>query len=496
MHHDASRASPHTPRRVHASPSRVLISGFWLLTSFTLLACQVQRPDVAAEVGRASGLQNAIVFRVDGEAAATEPTNGMLLPADAVRLALLHDPRVQISLAHVRMAEADANQARLLPNPILTVDLRFPTQAGSNTAFETTLTGDLIALLQKPGQIAAADKRLRAAARDALTTVLDLISEVHTAYSAARGTDTQIENLQSRSKILRQLREIARKRLAAGEGIRLDVLTLDCAVAQLELDLSDLQAQRDDQRLLLARLIGQPRSEATWQLEAWQSAGPETLAVESAWIDAALANRPEIESKLWELRALGDDYNAAAFAPLAGNSIGPHAEHDPEWRVGPTLATPLPIFDFGQAGREKIRAQQIAARHELAQQQFEVIQDIRSAYTAYRHAQESLVAVRDRLLPLQQQQLDQARLAYQSGEADLATLLLAETDLQMTLSKIIDLQEKTTVARVKLQRAAGGAAVAQRLEGPATAPPATTEPAGRPPAATLPTTQPRRGPRP
>jgi len=43
---------------------------------------------------------------------------GTLTPEAAVRLALAHDPRIQAALANVRVAEADANQARLLPNPI------------------------------------------------------------------------------------------------------------------------------------------------------------------------------------------------------------------------------------------------------------------------------------------------------------------------------------------------------------------------------------------
>jgi outer membrane protein TolC len=85
------------------------------------------------------------------------------------------------------------------------------------------------------------------------------------------------------------------------------------------------------------------------------------------------------------------------------------------------------------------------------------------------------------LLPLTRQQLEQAQIAYTAGEADLATLLLAQNDFELTLAKIVELQEKLRVARVKLQRAAGGAGIADQLAAPATQPTeATTRPVSQP----------------
>ncbi len=230
-----------------------------MLYGLPLVGCQTQRPDIGAQSAAFTGVENAIVFRTSAETATTMPVRE-LSPAQAVRLALAHDPRIQVALANVRVAEADADQARLLPNPVLSVDLRFPQSAGGVTAFESTLTADLVALLQKPGQIAAADHRLRGSAFTALTTVLDLISEVQMAYAAAWSTEQSIANADRRDKILHRLRDIAQKRLDAGDATKLDVLTLDAQIMQATLELDDLRQQRTEQRLLLARLIGQPRA--------------------------------------------------------------------------------------------------------------------------------------------------------------------------------------------------------------------------------------------
>jgi outer membrane protein, heavy metal efflux system len=445
----------------------------WVLCVL-LAGCHAQRPDVPGEAARLTGVEHAIVFHEQAEPVDLRGEIGQLTPARAVRLALEHDPRIQSAIAKVRAAEADANQARLLPNPIFGVDVRMPTKSGSNVAVETTLNEDLLGILQKPTAIRAADARLRAAASDALTTVLDVVAEVQTAYATAQSIEAGITNAEQRREILQKMRDIAQKRLDLGDATRLDVITLEAQVMQASFDLADLRLQRTEQRLMLARLIGRPRAAADWQLSAAETLGA-PLAHEGAWIDAALRHRPEIRAKIWELSALGEDLSGAAFAEFQGSDGGVHAEHDPQWRLGPTLTTPLPIFDWGQEARAKIAAQRVAARHDLLEQQREVIQDVRVAYATYAESQRTLAEAREKLLPLQKQQLDQAQRAYQAGEVDLATLLLAQNDYQLGLSRMVDLSAKLATARIKLERAAGGAGVAGKI--PATANNPTSRPA-------------------
>ncbi len=445
------------------------------LALWALAGCTATRPPVEQDIGAATGLGDAIVFRqtpepLDNLAGAPD---AQLTLDQAVRLAVLRDPRIQAALAHVRMAEADANQARLLPNPILNIDIRFPQESGANTAFEATLTGDLVSLLQKPAQIASADQRLRASAADTLVAALDVMNEVQQTYAEAQAAEAQLADAEAQQKRLGELRDMAHKRMDAGEGTKLETLALEGQWMEADLDLADARQTRQESRLKLAKLIGQPRSPAQWKLDAWAAAPASAPAPEAAWIDAALLQRPEIQSKRWELAALGDDLTAAEFSPLAGGEIGAHTEHDPEWRTGPTITTPLPIFDWGQASRAKIQAQQMAARHELSGAQADVIEEVRVAYAAYLQARQSLDAARRGLLPLLSQQLELARLSYQSGETDLATLLLVESEVRRSQARVTDLNAKVAQTRATLQRAAGGAAVAEKLEPPAATAPAT-----------------------
>jgi len=227
---------------------------------------------------------------------------------------------------------------------------------------------------------------------------------------------------------------------------------------ELDVDLEDLNWQATDERLALTRLIGQPSGAAEWKIAPWQPP-PNLSHAEQAWLIAAVQNRPELRAKEWELAALGAQRRGQNWSFLQGSDVGVHAEHDQTWAVGPTLTVPLPIFDTGSATTDKLKAQEIGARHELTQMQRQVIEDVRRAYAGYRSALSTLKLADGQLLPLAQQRYEQAQSAYKAGEIDLLRLLAAEEDLQDARKKLVELHKRASLARIKLNRAAGGPGV-------------------------------------
>src|SRR5580704_18924680 len=106
----------------------------WALGGLLLAGCQpAPHVDLDAEALRLTGIDRAFSFRESENAA---PTPGELTVAQAVRLALIHDPRIAQAVDRVREAEADDDQARLLPNPILNIDIRLPEAGVGKTAIE------------------------------------------------------------------------------------------------------------------------------------------------------------------------------------------------------------------------------------------------------------------------------------------------------------------------------------------------------------------------
>lgn len=399
---------------------------------------------------------DGVDYRQTGEAVDVgEPSPDLLTKSDAIRRAISHDPGIQAAIARVRQAQADAKQSRLLPNPVLSVVFRFP-ESGGDVTVEAGLTAELVSLLGRPGRVAATDDRLRATSASAVSVVLDVIAEVKQKYVAVQSLSSAQIALQERMGIVTRLLELARSRLRAGEGSRLDVVTLETQQVELESDIAERELELREERLALARLVGEPSSEANWRLEALGFAQLQSRP-ERDWIADALANRPEIQVQRFELGALGADLSNVRFAPFDGAEGAIESERDGgEWSVGPGLSLPLPLFDFGQARRDKARSALEEGLHNLTRLQRQVVEETRRAYAGFTSSQENVQRIQNRLIPLAQQRLEQAESQFKAGQVDVTGLLLAEQDLRAARIRLVELQRRNAEALIRLERASAG----------------------------------------
>ncbi|MBX3463626.1 MAG: TolC family protein [Planctomycetes bacterium] len=431
------------------------------LVLIALIGCQSTRPDPAAEeaVAQAVALGEPLTFRVEG-GPLDEPAAGDTLSfLDATRRAVVTDPGLQGALARVRMAMADADQARLLPNPVLSFILRW---GAGKPNVEVTLTESIIQVFQRSSRSSAADNRLRQAAADAVGDALDVVATVQELYALVQAEDRLLPVLESRRDLLRRLTEVASNRLEAGEGVRGDVTTLDAQRVEMDIELAEAGLRRRTQRLRLAHLIGEPSGSAAWQLEPWMP--PAAVATpEQVWVDLALQRRPEVQSVAWQLAALGDDYALTRLFPWEASDIGVDAQRPDGWVAGPSVSTPLPIFDTGDARRARVTAEQIEARHALTTARRRVVEEVRVAHKALAGNLVNLARVRQDLIPLRQLRRDQAEEAYRAGLTDVTPLYLAERDLGVTQSQAIEIERQATISLVRLQRAVGGPGVAAEI---------------------------------
>jgi cobalt-zinc-cadmium efflux system outer membrane protein len=422
-----------------------------------LAACASDRPDPAVEaaIGKATGVGDAIVFRSDGGPLDEEalPVTAQLSLASAVRRALATDASLQSALARVRIAIADADGARLLPNPILDLVFRF---GEAKPEIEAGLSENIVQLLTRPARAAAADKRLRSAAAGAVTAALDVLAEVQQTYAAVQAADALVPMLNSRLALLQQLVDLARLRADAGEGAEVDVTTLQAQRVVLDVEVAAARIDQRSNRLHLARLLGEPSGNAAWELQPWSPPPSTAVGDETVWLRTALKCRPEVQAAGWALAALGDDRAVASWSPWADTALGASYQRDGASTLGPTLSVPVPLFDSGATARARLTAAQIEARHELTASRRKVVEEVRVAHQTLRGDLANLARVRSELLPLQSTRREQAEFAYRAGQTDLTALLLAESDLRQAEVKAIEIEQQTTVALIQLHRAVGG----------------------------------------
>ncbi|MBK7877808.1 MAG: TolC family protein [Planctomycetes bacterium] len=447
-------------------PSSAAIAIPVLVASFALGACQAPpRSEFAPEtaIEQAAQLPAPLEFRVVGPEGGPldEPdaADGALSIRDAVQRAVTSDPGLQAALARVRVSLAQADQARLLPNPVLSVVFR----AGKGSPqFEASFVQEFVQALQRPTRASAADNRLRAVAADAVVAALDVISEVQERYVDAQTSAALLPLLEERLGLVELLVTTSQARLDAGEGTRSDVVTLQAQRVELQVSIDRARLDERTSRLRLARLIGEPSSAAIWALDPWTA--PELRRrSERDWTDAALTARPEIQALAWRLKALGDEAALVRLLPWEGATAGLEAQSDGGWQIGPSISAPLPIFDSGDSRRAVNTAEQLEARHELTLAKRLVVEEVRVAYQALAASTANLGQIERELIPLQRQRRQLAEDAYRAGQTDVTPLFLAEQDLRVAQTQAIEVEAQAARALVRLQRAVGGPGVAERL---------------------------------
>lgn len=442
----------------------------------SLVGCASRMPeglpenDAALVVGMQPG--DAITFQTElPDDAPPDPAGaGNLSHADVIRRTAQNSADIQSAMARVRIAQADAKQSRLFPNPVVNLALRFPENGG--TIIDAGLSADLIAILQRPGSVDAADARLRVASAEAISVVLDDITAAQEQFFTIQALEASLAVFTERRALLDRLHTLAESKLRVGEGTRLDVVTLQIQRVELEAEVADAELQLRDERLSLARRIGQPTSAADWSLPKWEPRD-HRAPDESSSIRLALERRPEVQQRLWELAAFGYEKKLAEWGLWNGTEAGVDAERDGDWSVGPSASLPIPLFDMGQAQRQKAMATVIEARHHLTSARRQVIEDVRRACATLAASRKNLDRVNNELLPLQESRLQQAEAQFRAGQTDITGLLIAEHDLRSTRAQRIELQRKVAIAQVRLERAVGGAGVLASITAQSTTIPTT-----------------------
>jgi outer membrane protein TolC len=421
--------------------------------------------DSENRIAQAAGLGQAIEYRTSGGPDDVGEVSGDTLTMEqAVRWGLERSSKVQQALARTRVAMSEAEQVRLLPNPILSVVFRFP-EGGGNPTIEAGLAAEVFSLLRRPGEMRAADLKLRSAGAESLVEALNVVLSVQEQFVAVQGLEAELSLLEQRRKELDGVLEREKSRKSAGESSGLDVLGFKLERAKVDADLMDRRSSLREAQLGLTRLIGMPSGHLQWRVVPWRAEEIDG-GDESAWVESALEHRPEIQALRWELAALGEEADLASSPWREGTEAGVAAERDGgKWSVGPSVSVPIPFLDWGQARQMGAEARLVEARHKLTQIRRQVIEEVRRAWGAVRDGQRTIALLQDELIPLLEQQQSRVQAMFMAGEVDQTRVLLAQQQLQEARIRKIEQERRLATAGAQLVWAAGGVQAAKQVKG-------------------------------
>ncbi|MEK6676467.1 MAG: TolC family protein [Planctomycetota bacterium] len=449
------------------------------LSLLPLASCATidHRPELAAAdeaMSRASGVktswaaQPAIVELVLDE-------TGRLPLGSVVELALSNNRLLRADLEVLGQAKADLVQAGLLSNPVLSIMTGLP-EGGGRASVAFGLSKDLADLWLIPSRKRAAQSMVQQRVLSFTDTAIALLADVKTNYATLQYQSVATGLQQQNLRILQESMEIAQARLRAGDTTQLDVNLVRARYVEAENELLQLSADFRLMQRTLLRLMGVARAPDDWHPEPLPSDVPpaKRWTAEANLVEVALLQRLDVQAARWEVEAAVAEFeqqqrriipslslgisgerferratpgrdvlaDTARASIASGTLTAPEIQSASERRqersreidfiLGPSIEVPLPIFDQNQAqiAKAQFRARELQQRYEETEQR--VTEAVRAAFTQRRLAEDRARLFHETLVPLQEANLELARIAYQSGRESILTVLLAQESLIRT----------------------------------------------------------------
>ncbi|HUP62583.1 MAG TPA: TolC family protein [Thermoanaerobaculia bacterium] len=371
------------------------------------------------------------------------------LTADkAVAIAMLNNPRLQVTLAEVGIARADLIEASTIANPIFEFEIRYPGEPYH--PYELRLAQSLIELIQLPRRRAVGRAAFDAAQMRINAEVLRFGTDVRASYVELLAATQHVALSRGVAESARAAAEVAIKQHHAENITDLDLENEQALYEQAKLDLA--RAERD---LLVAReafvrMLGLREANASWHLpETFPALPPKELE------DAATAQRLDIAIARREVEIAQRRVPLSRLAALQDTILDVHFEREPdgEHTVGPGIEIPIPIFDTGRAARTRAEAEFLRARHRLNALEAESVSQLRATRARLAEARARAEYYRDVILPRRARIVELTKLEHNAMLAGVFQLLQAKQNQLQAHRDFIEAQREYWTARVDLDRA-------------------------------------------
>jgi len=377
---------------------------------------------------------------------------------EAVAIAMLNSPRLQVTLAELGIARADLIEASTISNPIFEAEIRYP--AEPYRPFELSLAQSLIDLIQLPRRRALGRVAFDAAQMRVSSEVLRFAADVRAAYYELLAATQHVALSGTIARSAQTAAEVAIKQHAAENITDLDLENEQALYEQAKLDLA-----RAEQRVVLARetllrVMGLRNTTSEWRVPANFPDLPAAELEQQELERLAATQRLDIAIARRELEIAQRQVPLARLAMLEETVLDVHYEREPDGAhtVGPGIEIPIPVFNTGRAARTRAEAQFLAARHAMAALESETASQLRAARATLAEARARAEYFRDVIVPRRTRILELTKLEHNAMLIGVFQLLQAKQNEMQARRDSIDAQREYWTARTDLDRALQGVA--------------------------------------
>jgi len=376
---------------------------------------------------------------------------------EAVQVALLANPKLQATYEELGIAQADLVQAGLLRNPVFEAGILYP--RGENFKnLDFNIAWDFLGVFTLPLRKRAAENEFELAKLKVTAEVLDLAGEVRSAFYQAQANRQFVEMMQQVVEATTAALYTSRQLRAAGN---ISALALDQQAAlhqESRLMLASAEAAAMDSRERLNALMGLWGTATQWRMIDRLPGVPGTPQ-ELAEIEKRAVER-SLDLGMLRLRmeALARRAGVTNLTSVIDDlEVGYTWERDDgEWEDGPSIAFPIPIFDFGQAKRARARAALDQARARYKAAAIEVRSAARAASRRLELARLRERHLREVMLPLRERISHGMQLEYNAMQVGVFRLLRTQEQQLVTGQQYIEALRDFWLARAGTEMVVNG----------------------------------------
>ncbi|MGH2359316.1 MAG: TolC family protein [bacterium] len=344
---------------------------------------------------------------------------------DAVQIAMLNNRDLQAVYSELGIAQADLVQAGLFRNPVLDAAVLFPL-SGIRPDLQFSVVIGFLDALYVPLRKRVAAAQFEEAKLRVTGAVLDFAAQVRAAFYVHQANEQLLELRQTIVRALAASFDVSRRLHEAGNITDLDLARDRAVMEGSKLALRSGEINVRQSREQLNSLMGAWGGDLEWVIdprlpdlptEPLQVNGIERVALTRS-IDLSHARQRIIVAG----QLLGYD---RAIALIPSMDVGVGAEREPEegWRVGPSIAIPIPLFDQGQARIGRAAAELRRAQQEYYALAVRIRATVRAAQDRTLGTQDRALYYRDILLPLRERIVNETQLQYNAMQVGIFQLL-------------------------------------------------------------------------
>lgn len=376
----------------------------------------------------------------------------------AVQIALLNNPEIQAALEDVGIAHADLVQAGLLRNPAIGGWVRFPEQSHAVINNEFSIAQNILDLMLIPLRKKIAEAEYEKAQLIAANRIVNIVFEVEETFYNLQAEQAKNQLLVPLVDVTNAAYDLAKAQLDAGNINDLEFQSYLSEHLEKKVELTRSQRSIVIFREKLNRLLGLSHFVTCWNLDKNLPTVPETEVALGCLEEVALAHRLDLAAASWEVERFARMFGTKDWWAYTDLNLGVSAERDSDGIkvIGPTYSLELPIFNYGQADRERLCALYRQADDRFRTMEIAILTEVRSLQEQLMINRTLTLTYENEILPLAQQNISLSHSYYNTMSMSVYKLLHAKKqELEIQMNYLQSLQDYW-ISKVNLARALGG----------------------------------------